>query len=161
MTVLRWHNNSDPRLRNSRDCIDGHQRRVAVLVHELCALIGHPLHDSDLVRWALVHDEAERITGDVPGPAKRRWPKLAAALEDAEREARRDLGIAEPNLSAREQRIFKLCDALDAFLWAHACQATHTIDWQAEMVRLQAMAAGIDARAVEWAREYQERETTP
>ena len=76
----RWHSSPDFRLRDSRDCITGHQRRTVALVQELCAHIGHPLHDSDLPRWALVHDEAERLTGDVPARAKRRWGYLAEAL---------------------------------------------------------------------------------
>jgi 5'-deoxynucleotidase YfbR-like HD superfamily hydrolase len=96
----RWHSSPDYRLRDSRDCIDGHQRRTAALVLELCAYIGHRLHDSDLPRWALVHDEAERLTGDVPAHAKRRWGYLAEALERAEAEARRELGIARSRLNA-------------------------------------------------------------
>jgi 5'-deoxynucleotidase YfbR-like HD superfamily hydrolase len=77
MTVLRWHAHADHRLRNSGDDIHGHQCRVAMLCHSLAAYIGHPLHDSDLPHAALRHDEAERVLGDMPGPAKynsRRWP---------------------------------------------------------------------------------------
>jgi hypothetical protein len=146
----RWHSSPDYRLRDSRDCITGHQRRTAALVHELCAYIGHRLHDSDLPRWVLVHDEAERLTGDVPAHAKRRWGYLAEALERAEAEARRELGIPDPDLTPIEWQIMKLCDRLDAYIWAKRLNCTDTPEWQADLVRLHKMAWAISGEAAEW-----------
>jgi hypothetical protein len=150
VSVYRWHSAPDERLRASRDCIDGHQRRVAHYVQELSAYIGHPLHDSDLPRWALQHDEAERLTGDVPALAKRRWPALDEALALAERDARAQLGIADPVLTPLEWQIMGLCDSLDAYIWANRLGCTNTPEWQADLVRLHKKAWAISGEAAEW-----------
>jgi 5'-deoxynucleotidase YfbR-like HD superfamily hydrolase len=92
MSVLRWHAHADHRLRSSGDDIHGHQCRVAMLCHSLAAYIGHPLHDSDLPHAALRHDEAERVLGDMPGPAKYRFPALADAYAEAEQQVLTEMG---------------------------------------------------------------------
>jgi len=84
MTVLRWHSNADPRLRLSGDTIDLHQRRVCDMCHSAAAWLRLSLIGSDLLRAALHHDEAERVLGDMPGPAKGAFPALAAAYAKAE-----------------------------------------------------------------------------
>lgn len=117
-TVLRWHANADDRLRNSGDTVKMHEIRVASLCMRLCAFLGMPLHASDLPRAALNHDEAESIVGDIPGPAKRRFPDLKEAYERAEAEVLAEMGIAPFNLNPDEAAVLKICDRLDAILWA-------------------------------------------
>ena len=52
MTVNRWHQNPDPRLRLSGDTIDTHQRRVTAMCHSAAAWLRLPLVGSDLLRAA-------------------------------------------------------------------------------------------------------------
>jgi hypothetical protein len=114
-TVNRWHCHPDPRLRNSGDTIDRHQQQVAHLCEAVCAIMGWPVTD-DLDKAARNHDEAERDIGDISGPAKRRWPALAAAYAKAELEVLTARGLTW-NLTRREADILRLCDLLDAWEW--------------------------------------------
>ena len=148
-TVNRWHAHADPRLRNSGDTIDGHQARVCDLCLSLAACIGWPLHGSDLPRAALHHDEAERVVGDIPGPAKVRFPELAFAYAQAERVIMADRGIAPFDLTIEESRILSICDALDAVQWAMKCAADGPLlDADRAAIRRHAMA--LDPLAMEW-----------
>jgi len=116
-TVNRWHANPDPRLRNGGDTIDAHQQRVASLCHSLAAHMGHSLTESDLLLAARYHDEAERVLGDMPAPAKARFPDLADAYAIAEREVLRGMGL-DWTLTAKEEQMLHLCDKLDAHMFA-------------------------------------------
>ena len=116
-TVNRWHANADPRLRDSLDTIDAHQQRVATLCHSLAAHMGHPLTESDLLLAARNHDEAERVLGDMPAPAKARFPELAEAYAIAEREVLRGMGL-DWTITAKEEQMLHLCDKLDAYIFA-------------------------------------------
>ena len=149
MTVARWHSNPDFRLRRSGDTIDSHQRRVCTMCVDLAARLRLPLDGSDLPRAALQHDEAERVLGDMPGPAKARFPQLAAVYARAESEVLREMGIKPFRLTDDEWAILKLCDKLDAILWAKA----HGVcggEWLAETLRLRAKAAELALDALAW-----------
>ena len=63
------------------------------------------------------HDEAERFLGDLPGPAKRRFPELAAEYAKAETIILAEMGHRW-TLSRVETAILQICDKLDAVLWA-------------------------------------------
>lgn len=132
MTVLRWHADPSPALRNSGDTIDAHQKRVAALCLELAARVGLPLMGSDLLLAALHHDEAERILGDIPAPAKARFPELAAAYAQAEAQVMAEL--APPGwrwkLSDEEAAILRLADRADAWRWAVTHGQGATEEWQ-------------------------------
>jgi hypothetical protein len=143
MTVLRWHAHEDHRLRNSGDDTDGHQCRVACLCISLAAYIGHTLHDSDLPVAALMHDEAERVLGDMPGPAKYNYPALAAAYAEAEQQVLTEMGY-DWSLTDKEQDMLTLCDKLDAWLWARDHGVTGG-EWDKALVQLNWIAAGINA----------------
>jgi len=117
MTVNRWHANADPRLRDAGDTIDAHQRRVTTLCLSLAAHMGHPLSGSDLLIAAASHDEAERILGDMPAPAKARFAALADAYASAERVVLEEMGLTW-TLTAKEQQMLHLCDRLDALMFA-------------------------------------------
>lgn len=116
---LRWHASEYPELRDSGDTVEAHQIRVAVMCQDLAAYIKHPLHNSDLLKAARYHDEAERSLGDTPAPAKARFPELAAAYAKAEAKVLAEMGFTW-TLTNYEAAVLDLCDKLDAYLWAAA-----------------------------------------
>ena len=135
-TINRWHCHPDQRLRNSGDTILAHQARVALLCNQFAVALG--LSDDrrcELVFAAKNHDEAEKIVGDIPGPAKARFPELRAAYETAEREVLADMGLSW-SLSSTEADLLHLADKLDAELWARGVGVTGSHDCEA----LQALA---------------------
>ena len=145
MTVTRFH--SHPRLRHTRDDIDKHQQRVAMLSLSLSAAIGHPVYMGDLMRAAMHHDEAEKVLGDMPAPAKARVPALAAAYAEAELTVMAEMGHTW-TLTRQEDAMLRLCDRLDAWQWATSHGETGD-EWDAmrgDLVRL-AMQIGPDALA--------------
>lgn len=149
MTVLRWHNNPNPALRNSGDCIEAHQKRVCDLCCEIAARIGLPLVGSDLPRAALHHDEAERVLGDMPNPAKAKYPELADAYKRAEKQVLAEMGHTW-TLTAQEHAILRLADRADHWRWAVIHQAAHTDDWQQAKRDLYRMAWGISPECGAW-----------
>jgi len=142
MSVLRWHAHADHRLRDSGDDIDGHQLRVASLCVSLAARIGYQLHDNDLVDAALHHDEAERVLGDMPGPAKDRFPALAAAYAKAELQVLTEMDI-NWTLTLKENDMLTLCDKLDAWQWARDHGVTGG-EWDCALAKLRIMAHKLD-----------------
>ena len=127
--VIRWHSCADPRLRNSGDTVSKHHDRVADLCLSLAARIGHPLIGSDLLKAARHHDAAEAVLGDMPYPAKKRFPRLAAEYAAAEAIVLAEMGLGW-NLTDREEAMLDLCDKADAWRWAHLHGATDTRDFQ-------------------------------
>ena len=110
MTVNRWHSNPWPALRNSGDTIDAHQWRVWRLLMQI-----NPGASIELQHYALTHDEAERTLGDMPSPAKDKFPELAAMYEQAEAGERVRMGH---NARPDGWELVRLCDMADAFRWA-------------------------------------------
>ena len=150
MTVTRFH--SHPRLRHSGDCIDKHQQRVATLCLSLSAAIGHQVYMGDLMRAAMHHDAAEAVLGDMPAPAKARFPALAAAYAKAELQVLTEMGLTW-SLTRQEDAMLRLCDRLDAWQWAtsHGETGGEWDDMRGELVKL-AMQIGPDALA--WLTEH-------
>jgi 5'-deoxynucleotidase len=109
--VNRWHANACPELRNSGDTISAHQKRCGVLIRQLW-----PDASDGLVRMAECHDEAEKVIGDMPYPAKRDFPALAAVYEVAERHAMLSMGLPVPKTGVDHDKI-KLVDRIDAYRW--------------------------------------------
>lgn len=142
----RWHANADPFLRDALDTIDAHQHRVAVMCHSLAAHMGHPLTESDLLLAARNHDEAERVLGDMPAPAKARFPELAEAYAIAEREVLRGMGLAW-TITAKEEQMLHLCDKLDAYMFAVSCGVTGQ-EWDEYRALINVMSDKFKAR--EW-----------
>jgi len=148
MTVNRWHSHPNAALRNSGDDIDAHQARVCDLCQSLAARIGLSLVGSDLPKAALHHDEAERVLGDMPGPAKERFPALAAAYAKAELQILTERGLTW-NLSRIEADILHICDRLDAIRWA----ADHGVtggEWDDAIAAVQRRAWRLGPDAVAW-----------
>jgi len=135
-TVNRWHCYPDERLRNSGDTIDGHQTRVMRLCDRFALIIGLPIASTfALMNAAINHDEAEKVLGDMPGPAKERFPALAAAYAEAEKIVMYEMGL-QWSLTDQEAAILHLADKLDGELWArkHGVTGSHDCD------KLQSMA---------------------
>ena len=129
-TVNRWHCHPDPRLRNSGDTIDRHQQAVWQLCYDFAHMLKLPDDRRvELLFAARHHDEAERIVGDLPGPAKARFPALAAAYEKAELEVLNDMGL-NWSLTRQEADMLHLADKLEAELWArrHGVTGSHDCD---------------------------------
>ena len=156
MTVTRFH--SHPRLRHTGDCIEGHQQRVATLCLSLSAAIGHQVYMGDLMRAAMHHDEAEKVLGDMPAPAKARFRVLAVAYANAELQVLNEMGLTW-NLTRQEDAMLRLCDRLDAWQWAtsHGETGAEWDDMRGELFKL-AMLIGPDA--VAWLTERLDVNTT-
>lgn len=79
----------------------------------------------DLIRAALTHDLHESVLGDVPSPAKTRFPELYDELVKAEGRVDRERGWG-PNVQGRspEQRAW--------LRWADAEEARRWVKWVAE-----------------------------
>jgi 5'-deoxynucleotidase YfbR-like HD superfamily hydrolase len=146
--INRWHSNPDPRLRNSGDTVSAHHKRVASLCQSLAAWIGHVLTDSDLLHAALNHDAAEAVIGDMPAPAKARFPALALEYALAEKAVLAEMGLYW-TLTNYEAEMLHLCDKLDAFIWARNHGVTGG-KWDAAEVALWKLAHGIGPDCSEW-----------
>lgn len=141
--VRRWH--THPILSVTVDPIDGHSARVAILILQL-----RPDASAALLRAALLHDLGEFAVGDMAAPVKMRHPELYAAAEALEREAIEDLGFRIPDLDPAEAALLKLCDGIDAYLWAlhhrPGMVCTHP-GWIAHFDRLAGRAEDLGLRA--------------
>ena len=147
--INRWH--CQPTLRDSGDTVSAHSARVASLCHSQAARKGYPLHDSDLPYAALHHDAAEQVLGDVPAPAKARFPALARAYARAEAHVMAEMGLAVC-LPPQEAAMLDLCDKLDALMWMDRCGYTGA-DRDDDEARLMVKALRIDRRAYDWLNE--------
>lgn len=139
----RWHTN--PILAGTRDRVDGHSGRVAILILQF-----RPNAPADLLRAAVVHDLGENAVGDIASPVKWQNPDLYAAVEALEASALAAMGFDFPDLDPESAELLHLCDGLDAYLWA----VTHRPDyvarhsaWGAMLARLQSRADGLGVLA--------------
>ena len=105
----RWHSNPD--MADQNDEVGAHQGRVALLA--LCLWpTAHAVH-----RAAILHDLGEAAVGDMNGEAKRRDPGLASCLARLEADAMTAMALPKVALMDGEQRMLKLADKLDAYLF--------------------------------------------
>lgn len=125
----RWHQNFD--LGHTDDPVGGHQGRTALLVLAL-----FPECSRQLLAAALTHDQGEMAAADVSFDAKFNNPALKELLDGVEagERDRQDMSYCD-NLSSREEKILKMCDWLDAWLWMmrHARHLYARSDWQAQL----------------------------
>lgn len=132
----RWH--THPVMADYDDRLDAHQGRVARLAMALFP------GDDGLIRAALIHDDGEAIVGDVPNPVKNRLPQVARdALDDMERIGIDRMWGYHPPLSVDQAKRLRLCDKLDAIMWARH-KAPHMMTepgWQADIAEVIALAA--------------------
>lgn len=134
----RWHRHAD--LADIADPIAGHQGRVALLAVVLFP-DAHALH-----RAAIMHDMGEAAVGDVPNPVKEANPTLKAELDRIEAIAMVQMGLPECNLDARELDMLRLCDKLDAVLWArhHRPGLMDEAGWQRDVAVVADLAARLN-----------------
>ena len=95
-----------------------HSWGVAMLVRQVYAWadIGVP-PPSRVLLAALCHDLSEYVTGDLPATAKRDYPKLKAAANDATTIWEQDLGLRY-ELTVAEQDLLLWCDRMEFALYA-------------------------------------------
>jgi len=138
--VNRWHSNTNPYLRMSNDTTQAHQCRVAQLVYLL-----DPDAGKDLLLAALFHDNAEDVVGDVPRGVK------CTEHSYHENEVMRERGLIWP-LKDSESALLKLCDSLDAYLWAslHDMAETFKPEWQAHREEILSRAEMLGLREKVW-----------
>lgn len=108
--TTRWHRH--PEMCRTGDDIGGHQHRVAIL-----AMLIFP-HRPNVVMAAMLHDMGEAAVGDVANPVKERNPDLRAALAGIEEREIAAMGLPSVDINAAERTMLRLCDKLDAYLWA-------------------------------------------
>lgn len=144
--TLRWH--THPILMHSGDTVERHSLAVTELCRDLAARIGHRLHDSDLLFAARHHDAAEAVLGDMPGPAKERFPALAAAYAKAELQVLTEMRLTW-NLTRREDTMLTLCDKLERVIWA----ARFNVALPDCAARVRRLAMGLGPDAMAWVEE--------
>lgn len=139
--VRRWHTN--PHLARTDDFVDGHSNRVAVI-----ALTLYPEMSRDGIIYALTHDHGEHAVGDMSYMVKAAKPEVAAALQEMEDEKRADLGFGCVE-DEREQKIVKLADWLDAWLWMfhHEPHLSAREDWAQQLSGALSLAADVGVSA--------------
>jgi hypothetical protein len=129
----RWHRHA--RLADTHDPIAAHQGRVALL-----ALVLFP-HEHALHRAAIMHDMGEAMVGDVPNPVKEANPDLKVALDRIEAQAMTDMGLPAVDLDDRDRDMLRLCDKLDAILWArhHRPELMDDPGWQRDIATVRGL----------------------
>ncbi len=133
--VERWHARQTQQTQNLAE----HHYFVARIAMDIVYALAHydinmDIDMSEVVSTALLHDEAEKITGDVPGSAKRIFPELRQMVEGLEDKVVGELyghipGEAGEEYTALvrgynnnqkriENQIVKYADKLEAWLFA-------------------------------------------
>ncbi len=113
-SVRRWHTN--PYLAGSGDTVGIHGPRVRLIIAKL-----HPAPSDALLTAAETHDDGEWLTGDIPGPAKRKMPLCASEwLEAEERRGRIVVHGYDPmdRITQEDATWLQFADRLDAWQWA-------------------------------------------
>jgi hypothetical protein len=149
MTVLRFHASQDDRLRDYMDTIDIHQLRVRHWCGQICKSLGVEV-SPDLDKASRFHDEAEKVLGDMPGPAKARFWYLRWAYAIAERTVLREMGLSW-TLTRQERRILALADKADAWLIACRVGAADDPEWVEAFAKLERMAEKL---GTDWLRDF-------
>ncbi len=126
--VSRWHTNQHHVLRNSHDTNHQHSARVALLLWHLW-----PDCPRDAILYALGHDLAESVTGDMSGETKRANSDISARLSAIETAWMCHAGF--PLIDQYWIDRVKLCDMLDAILWAWSVDPAlmDREDWQKQI----------------------------
>lgn len=89
-----------------------HSGAVATLMMQL-----DPTATGVALMGALTHDFHERATGDVPSTAKSLFPKVAAALTEAEESWEEANGYSFSHMNNYDKRLLKFCDYTELLLW--------------------------------------------
>ena len=106
--VYRWHNNPD--MAHVSESVADHVSDMLTL--HLRVFGGYP--EADLYAAIVFHDAHEATLGDMPAPAKVRFPALAAAYDEAAAEIDAANGWTV-NLSDDDRAKLQLLDKLSAY----------------------------------------------
>ena len=131
--IIRWHARPTQQVQNLAE----HHFFVARMCMTIIRALRHyEITDPDLevvLETALIHDEVEKRTGDVPGSAKRRYPEFRKMVEKLEDELVQeiwdhlpggldqyyaDLVVVFNQQQTIESQIVKYADKLDAYLFS-------------------------------------------
>lgn len=107
--VRRWHSN--PLLADTIDPNGHHQHRCTILL-----LLFWPDSSRGAIIDCLTHDQGEIDAGDMPHPAKRKYPDLRNILDTIETESITEQGF-DFLVTAEEIDRRKFVDYLDAYIW--------------------------------------------
>ena len=146
--VRRWHANPD--LADTDDRIDGHSGRVARII-----LLLHPNPSVELLRQALIHDDGESVTGDIPKPTKDKLYKFGHdGLNEIECDAVELLWDIQLTCNQFIYRWIKLADLIDAYQWMmhHKPHLKDGNGWPEHLERINELARelGVDMAKVEF-----------
>tara|TARA_R110000822_G_scaffold11698_2_gene42466 strand:+ start:6016 stop:6552 length:537 start_codon:yes stop_codon:yes gene_type:complete len=111
--VARFHSHPGVYRKQS---VGEHTYGVSVI---LCYLFdGYPVLLGQALRYALVHDAAEIVTGDIPFTAKRDFPELKANLERIEATAHKETVLPIPQgVSRITELAVKMADMLEGLAY--------------------------------------------
>ena len=131
--IIRWHARPTQQVQNLAE----HHFFVARMCMTIVRALRHyEITNPDLelvLETALIHDEVEKRTGDVPGSTKRRYPEFRKMVEKLENELVQeiwdhlpggldqyyaDLVVAFNRQQTIESQIVKYADKLDAYLFS-------------------------------------------
>ena len=140
--VRRWHTN--PHLCDTVDYDAGHQGRVTVLVLGL-----FPDARRELLIRAVTHDQGEIGVGDVSYLVKISNPEIRPILDKLENDEIGRQNLPQPNLMPGEQKVLKLCDWLDAWLWMakYHPESLKDLEWMDQVVDALNLAHELGVRA--------------
>jgi len=105
--VKRYHTRDTIHSQNNAEHSFGVASIVAI-ISEDCS--------KDLLLHALWHDVHECKTGDIPAPAKWRWPQLKNVLTKIEKELESQISFM-PKISDKENSILKMADCLETIVF--------------------------------------------
>lgn len=81
-------------------------------------LMPEKLFTVDFIMHAQLHDAAELVLGDLPAPAKWRFPELAAAFRKAEATIELEMLNGLPKISDDQRAWLKALDLIELSMWA-------------------------------------------
>ena len=110
----RWHTNQHL----EQTVADHHGQCVGLLLRLYPAANGR-FPSYSLIYEMAHHDLGEAIVGDMPGPAKEMYPKIAKAVRKAEKDVRKDMGVPCRPLTDHEARWLHFIDKFEAYIFAH------------------------------------------
>ena len=119
----RWHTNQHL----EQTVADHHGQCVGLLLRLYSPANNGRFPSYSLIYETAHHDLGEAVVGDMPGPAKEMYPKIAKAVRKAEIDVRKDMGVPCRPLTDHEARWLHFIDKLEA--WVFAWQADYETDW--------------------------------
>lgn len=129
-----------------------HQWNVAMIAHYLLSCVPHTSVETwcSILLGALVHDNVELYTGDIPSPAKWDSPVLEEELWKLEREHEKkvysyvDAGVSTSGSYSLRKYIIKLADHLEGYRWCKLNERGDIVTkrWEDSLVRRHAEMVG-------------------